>query len=125
MAYPLARMGGHRLGRALATVPCPFSLRPQLSRQRNAAGKELSQACQELERQKESALRVAQEKETLMKEKAGLMVQVAALERENHCLLEELAGLRWVPGRLSGRWSQKERRCARNPLVAWQLLRSG
>lgn len=118
-------MGRHQLARALATALRPFSLRPQLSRQRNAAVKELSQACQELERQKESALRMAQEKETLMKEKAGLMVQVAALERENHCLLEELAGLRWVLERLSGRWSQKERRCAPNRIVAWQLLRSG
>lgn len=50
----------------------------------------------ELERHGEAQLRAAKEKEALTKEKAGLAVQLAAAERENRGLLEEVAGLRWV-----------------------------
>lgn len=48
----------------------------------------------ELERHHEASLRAAKEKEGLVKEKASLVVQLAASERDNRGLAEEIAGLR-------------------------------
>lgn len=79
---------------------------------------------QELDRQNESVLRVAREKEALMREKAGRLVQVAALERENRGLVEELAGLRWVAAGGWRNWAAPEE-VTKVPgvckhVVAWQ-----
>lgn len=67
----------------------------QLVRQRNTASEELIQLRGEVERHSEALLRVAKEREMLTKEKASQVVQLAASERENWGLVEEIAGLRY------------------------------
>ena len=53
------------------------------------------QARREVERHSEAMLRGSKEREVLMNDKASLVVQLTASERENRALAEELAGLRY------------------------------
>lgn len=66
----------------------------QLSRQLSGREHELEQARRETQRQVEALERTAREKEALVKERAGLAVQLAAVEREGRTLLEESTRLR-------------------------------
>ncbi len=56
---------------------------PQVSRQKASLAEEVIAARKELERQSDTIVRIAKEKEELTAEKAELTVQVTACEREN------------------------------------------
>lgn len=73
-----------------------FGVSQQVSRQRKALDEELQRANEDLLRQTDSINKLSREKEELTKEKANLVVQVTACERENRTLSEEIAGLRYV-----------------------------
>lgn len=60
----------------------------QLSRQKNSLAEELLQTRRDVERQIEAVTRIAKEKEELTKEKAELIVQLTASERENRAQAE-------------------------------------
>lgn len=66
----------------------------QLSRQLSGREQELEQAQRESQRQVEALERAAREKEALAKERASLVVQLAAAEREGRTLSEEAMRLR-------------------------------
>ena len=55
----------------------------QLSRQKAALAEELIKSRKELERQSDTIVRIAKEKEELTQDKAELAVQLTASEREN------------------------------------------
>lgn len=65
-----------------------ISLIQQLSRQKNSLAEELLQTRRDVERQIEAVTRIAKEKEELTKEKAELIVQLTASERENRAQAE-------------------------------------
>lgn len=74
----------------------------QVSRQRKALDEELQRANEDLLRQADSINKLSREKEELTKEKANLVVQITASERENRTLSEEIAGLRSIFNFASG-----------------------
>ena len=59
----------------------------QLSRQKAALAEELIKSRKELERQSDTIVRIAKEKEDLNQDKAELAVQLTASERENRYVL--------------------------------------
>lgn len=66
----------------------------QLSRQLSGREQELEQAQRESQRQVEALERATREKEAVAKERASLVVQLAAAEREGRTLAEEVTRLR-------------------------------
>uniref|UniRef100_A0A7N4PG49 Ciliary rootlet coiled-coil, rootletin n=1 Tax=Sarcophilus harrisii TaxID=9305 RepID=A0A7N4PG49_SARHA len=66
----------------------------QLSRQLGAQQEELQRVHRDGERHSEGLERAFREMESLTKERASLLVQLTASERENRSLTEEVAGLR-------------------------------
>ena len=70
----------------------------QMTRQKNSLAEELVNARRECERTNETCVRIAKEKENLTKEKAQLIVDLTAAERENRAQSEVRYGL--IPYRM-------------------------
>lgn len=70
-----------------------YSVLVQTHRQKNSLAEELVCSRRELEKTNETCVRIAKEKETLTKEKAQLIVDLTASERENRTQ-SEVSGVR-------------------------------
>ena len=109
--YEWAMLRTHRAGSRVSEGPMPqpgdssprgSCLCPVISRispsqahhQQEAAFAQLEQLHQEMKRQDEVLAREVQEKEALVRERAGLEVRLQAVERDRQDLSEQLLGLR-------------------------------
>lgn len=76
-------------------LPCNLEVSScQARHQQEAALAQLEQLQQETKRQEEVLAREVQEKEALVRERAGLEVRLQAVERDRQDLSEQLLGLR-------------------------------
>lgn len=73
-----------------------------VSRQKAALAEELVSACKEIDRQSDTIVRIAKEKESLTRNKVELAVSLTASERENRQQSEALSALRADKDSLEG-----------------------